>query len=642
VHREDYVEEPVDWSRQWAALRPHIVTLASLTLIAVTLIWKAAFLSHYFYWEDDFQILDFSRNSHLSWGFLTHVDFGHFFPGVYLISWILSRVALYNWLAGSLIVLVILAAAGLAAWRLLRTLLGDRPAILIPLALYLLSPLEFSTISWWDNAVETLPLHIALFMALTSHVHYVRTGKFRHAVASAAWQLFGLVFFEKAAVIPLLLFAVTAGFLSSGRLLPGLRTTVVKLWRGWVLYLGLLAAYVTVFITALRSTTSPLGPAAPVAQAVRAFEGRLVFKTLLPGLVGGPWRWWHPANYFGAFTNPPALLEWVAVLMVVGLVAASILVRRRAWRAWLILVVWFVVADTVPVLIARLNSAPYAGLHGLQTRYVSDVPAVLAIVVALAFWPTADPRPDSERPTRRRREYFTGRWRIVALAFTAVFAIGSIYSVQNFQSQTTIWTVTSGQPYINNARAALADTPPGTVIVNQAVPRTLMVGAYGDTDFTSFVLGPLSHRGSEISWTTQPSGTIGVLKVFGSDGRLWPAALHGSSTQGIPTWRKCLPVAKHRLVMHFQPASTFFTNTLRIGYVANSNAAGQVIQVSYGNQVGQFTVRTGPWHYYLPVHGYAPSVVLSSQGGFSGMCFVPAISGYIVPFPGSPIPGTGN
>ena len=639
---EDDVEEPVDWSRQLATLQRHKVTIASLALIAGSLIWKAAFLSHYFYWEDDFQILDVSRKSHLSWSFLTHVDFGHFFPGVYLISWILSRIAPYNWLAGALVIWVIVAAASFAAWRLLRTLLGNRPAILIPLALYLLSPLVFPTVAWWDNAVETIPLQIALFMALNSHLHYVWTGKFRHAVASAAWQLFGLVFFEKAMVIPLLLFAVTVGFLSGWRLLAGLRATVLELWRGWLLYLGLLAVYAAVFITALRSTTSPLGPAAPVAQAVKVFERRLAFKTLMPGLVGGPWHWYHPANYFGAFTDPPGFLEWFAVLIIVALVVASILVRRRSWRAWLILVVWFVAADTVPVFIARLNSPAYAGLHGLQTRYVSDVPAVAAIVAALVFWPLADPRRASDETTSKRREFFTGRWRIVAVALTSVIAIGSIYSVQSFQAQTTKWTVTSGQPYINNARAALADTPTGTVIVNQAVPRTLMAGTYGDTDFTSFVLGPLSHRGSKISWTMQPSGTIGILKVFGNDGRLWPAALRGSNTAVVPRWRDCFSATRRRLVMHFQPTSTVFANTLRIGYVATSNAAGQVVQVSYGSQVSQFTVRPGEWHYYMPVHGSAVSVVLSSQGAFSGLCVGPAIAGAIVPFPALPIPTVGS
>jgi hypothetical protein len=296
----------------------------------------------------------------------------------------------------------------------------------------------------------------------------------------------------------------------------------------------------------------------------------------------------------------------------------------------------------VPVLIARLNSPAYAALHGLQTRYISDVPAVFAIVLALVFWPVADPRPDSGETTGRRREFFTGRWRMVAIAGTAVFVIGSVYSVQSFQAETTKWTVTAGQAYINNARAALADTPAGTVIVNQAVPRTLMAGTYGDTDFTSFVLGPLSHRGSRVSWTMQPSGTIARLKVFGSDGRLWPAALRGSNTAAVPKWRNCFTAKRQRLVMQFQPTSTVFANTLRIGYVANSSAAGHVVQVAYGSQIGQFTVKSGEWHYYLPVHGSAASVVLSSQGAVSGLCVGPAIAGVIVPFPGLPIPTVGS
>jgi hypothetical protein len=281
---------------------------------------------------------------------------------------------------------------------------------------------------------------------------------------------------------------------------------------------------------------------------------------------------------------------------------------------------------------------------------------VLAIVVALVFWPVADPRPDSVDPrpdsagpwpdlngtTNRRREFFTGRWRIVAIGVTAVFVVSSLYSVQNFQAQTTRWTVTSGQTYIANARAALANTPAGTVIVNQPVPGTLMKGTYGDTDFTSVVLGPLSRRGSQISWTKQPSGTIGTLKVFGSDGRLWPAALRGSNTVDLPKWRNCLGTRKSRLVMRFQPASVAFASTLRIGYAANSSAAGQVVQVNYGTEVGQFTVQPGEWHYYLPVHGSAASVVLQSDGNFSGLCFGPVIAGYIVPFPGFPIPAIGS
>jgi hypothetical protein len=638
VDDHDLDEPGTDWSQQLAVLRRHRVTLACLALILGSLIWKAGFLSHYFYWEDDFEIFDVSLKSRLSWDFLTNVDAGHFFPGVHLIAWVLSRVALYNWRAGTAVVLAMHAAAGLAAWRLLRTLLGNRPAILIPLVLYLFSPLAFPTDAWWITAVEAIPLQIALFMALNSHLHYVWTGKFRYAAASAAWQFFGLFFFEKSAVIPLLLFAVTAGFLTSRRLLPGLRATVVRLWKGWLLYLGLLGVYAAVFLNALGKSTN--GAEAPAPHAISTFAWKQVFRTLLPGLFGGPWHWYHPLNYASAFADPPTFLSWAAMVGALAIIVASILTRRRAWRAWAILAAWIVLADMAPVFIGRLKYPDYAGLLGLTTRYVVDAPAVLAITMALAFWPVAGPERDQDGNAGRRREFFTGRWKAVAIATVAVFAVGSVYSVQQFQTQTNIRTVTSTQVYIANARAALADAPAGTVIVSQHVPLTVMDGFFGGAAVTSVVLGPLSKRGSQISWTSQPAGPMDELRVFGPDGRLWPAAILGSATAKM-TWRQsCVTPKRSRVVLPFQPVSVSFAEVLRIAYVARAALAGQVVTVRYGNFSGQFTVRSGLHKVYFPVHGSAPNVVVQAQSPFGGLCFGSAAAGYVGPFPGDPIPSS--
>src|SRR5580658_3146378 len=242
---DDKVDEApgLQWSKWLATLRQHKVTLAAVALIAVQIIWKAAFISHYFFQQDDFLVLDSAVKSGLSWHYLTLFDSGHMFPGVYALAWVLARVAIYNWGVASAIVVVLIAGAAVAAWRLLVTLLGNRPAILIPLTLYLASPLAFANFTWWIRPVEALPLQIALFMALKSHVQYVRTGSFRQAVISVAWQLSGLLFFEKSVFIPLVLFAVTAGFLVEGRLLSAARTTVVRYWKAWLLYLSLLAAF---------------------------------------------------------------------------------------------------------------------------------------------------------------------------------------------------------------------------------------------------------------------------------------------------------------------------------------------------------------------------------------------------------------
>ncbi len=300
-------------------------------------------------------------------------------------------------------------------------------------------------------------------------------------------------------------------------------------------------------------------------------------------------------------------------------------------------------ADTEPVLIGRLNSPAYAGLHGLQTRYVADVLAVLSIVVALVFWSVADPRPDSDGTSRRRREFFTGRWRMIAIAITTVLVIGSVYSVQSFQTQTATWTVTSGPAYVANARAALADTPAGTVIVSEPVPGTLMKGTFGDAELHLLrawaalgqgIADQLDHsafghdRGTESLWERWQIVAGRAARIEHS-GRTRMAELpqydHAAAGPALPA---CVGSfrqhAAHRLRSETQ------------------SAAGQVVQLNYGREAGQFTVQPGANHFYLAVHGSAATVALRSQGDFSGLCFGPAIAGYIVPFPGLPIPKIGS
>jgi hypothetical protein len=633
-------EQGADRSRQMAALQRHKVTLACLTLILASLIWKGAFLSHYFYRQDDFQVFDSALKTNLSWGYLTRVYGGHFFPGMYLIAWVLARAALYSWLAGSSVIWIMLAAASLAAWRMLRTLFGNRPAILIPLVLYLLSPLSFPADSYWITAVEAIPLQIAIFMALASHVHYVRTGNFRHALAAAAWLAFGLVFNEKAVVIAPLLFAVTAGFLTSRRLLSAVRATAVRLWRCWALYLALTGAFAATFVAMLHTSSNKPGLPRSL-HAVDVFSSKLLLETLLPGLLGGPWRWFHTQASSVAYSRPLPDLRWVCLVIVLALVVASILSRPRAWRAWAILAGWIVLADMLPIVIGRLANPAYADILGRETRYVADTPAILAIPVGLAFWPLIGTQQDEVSDARRPQEFFGGRWKVVAVAMVAVFIAGSVWSVQRFQTLTSTTNGADDRAYVANARVALADAPAGTVIVNQKVPSTMMLGIFENKADTSVVLGPLSHRGSQIGWTSHPAGTIDQLRVFGADGRLWPAAVLGSTTAKTPFWRSCLTGKRSSVVLAFQPVSVGSAEVLRVGYVAAASAAGQLVTVRYGSFTGQFTVRPGLHRVYFAVRGSAQNVIMQAQPSFSGVCFAPAVAGVVGPFPGSPIPVTG-
>ncbi len=193
----------------------------------------------------------------------------------------MARISLYSWGLASAVSVVMLAAAGLAALRLLRTLFGTRPAILLPLALYLLTPLTMPDLGWWTSAIESLPVQIATFAALNAQVHYVRTHRFRHAVAAAAWLLFGLFFFEKALILPLLLLAVTSGFLTDGPWLRAIGRCLVTYWRGWALQLAVVAGYVAVLLVSLQ--TSSVRPGIPGSDAgVLTFMWEIVKDTFTP------------------------------------------------------------------------------------------------------------------------------------------------------------------------------------------------------------------------------------------------------------------------------------------------------------------------------------------------------------------------
>ncbi len=286
------------------------VVLFGIVLIAAQLIWRSLFLSHYFFWQDDFHFLDGALSHSFTWSYLSQVAAGHWFPGVYAISWVVARAGLYDWGFASTITVVMLAAANLAALRLLRTLFGDRPAILVPLLIYLLCPLSVMDIRFWAAAIELWPLVIAIFMALTAQVHYVRTRRFRHAVAAAAWLAVGLIFNEKALVLPLLLFAITSAFLMEGPWRRTIRECLVKYWRAWLLQAVLLACYATAFVWSLSK--SPAKPSVPgTASAVLSFTEELVKDTFVPGAIGGPWQWSGSPDAQMASAATPNALAWL-------------------------------------------------------------------------------------------------------------------------------------------------------------------------------------------------------------------------------------------------------------------------------------------------------------------------------------------
>ena len=629
--RQDQGPDVVNWPQLATWARGRGVVLGGLALIAVQLIWKSFFLGHFFFRQDDIHVLELALGHSFSWKYLTFVGAGHLIPGVYAITWVVARISLYNWALGSAVTVVMLAGAGLAALRLLRTLFGNRPAILVPLTVYLLCPLTIPDLSWWTSAIESLPLQIAIFMALNAQVHYVRTGRFRHAVAAAAWLLFGLVFFEKALVVPLLLLGVTSGFLMDGSWPRAVGRSLVTYWRAWALQLAVAAGYLIVLAESLH--TSSVRPGVPASSAgVLTFIWEITKDTFVPGAIGGPWQWLPAGDMEYAYSAPAAALAWLALIAAAAIVASSIWSRKLALRAWVILAAWVAAADITPVLLGRISELG-PQLTGLETRYVADATPVLAICLGLAFWPVAGKR----EAASRRRAVTNGiqAGYMIAAGTVGAFLIGSVWSVQAYEN------VTTSQPnqiFIANARVAVAEAPAGTVIFDEPVPSSLMLGIFGQYAEASQVVGPMegADAAARVRWTGRPDGTIDHLMVFGTDGRLRRAAVYGRAGIPGPRGRNCASVRHRRVIIAFPQPTGPRSQVLLVAYLASAAVGGQYATVSYGHSSQLLTVRPGLHNAYLPVQGSADSVTLSGPA-MAGLCIGGVRAGILVPSNSGPV-----
>jgi hypothetical protein len=606
----------VDW------LRTNRVVVAALVLIILSLAWKAQFLSHLYFRQDDFHDLDRAIESPFNWQYLTYIGAGHLIIGLRAVAWFMVRTSLYNWGLASAISLAFVAAASVAALRLLRMLFGSRPAILIPLVIYIFCPLTMPDLGEWSSALESVPLQLALLMAVHAHVCYVRTKRVRHLTAAAAWVAVGLAFFEKGLVVPVLLLGLTGGFLIVPRrtFLGGLMKALVRYWHAWVAYAVLMLAYLVVLGQSLHtSTTHPVAPHSGSAAAT--FAQGLLKDSLVPGALGGPWQWLAVPGGSFAFAGPPFSLVWIGLFVAVAVIVVSIWRRPVAWRAWLLVIGWVAIADIFPVIISRLGAFSAAVL-GTETRYVADAVPVLAIAIGLAFWPLAGEQPARQKEKRARASRARGGQQSleVAAGLVAVILFGSIWSVQAYKN------VTTGKPaadYIANASAAIKQAPRGTTVANSAVPPDMVEGLFGEYAMQSKVIGDIAL--GKLRWLEHPAGTLDSLRIFGPDGRLYQAKVQGVVSEPLLPGQKCLPGKNGKTVVHFQGSSPSYTGILRLGYVWFSSSPGYV-SVSYRGGTHNVAVKPGLHTAYVDITGSVSQVTVRSLGG-GGMCVGDAEAG---------------
>ncbi|HEV2784037.1 MAG TPA: hypothetical protein VGX25_32010 [Actinophytocola sp.] len=452
------------------------VPLAALAL----LIGAAPFAMHAwaalngYFWQDDFIITyRAAQASPFDPDYLFQAyNREHLAPGMLLLAWLVTWIAPLSYPVAVLPLLAMQALASVLFWRLLVRCFGPRPALLVPFAVFTASPLILLPTLWWAYGVQLIPLLLTMVGALGAHVRYLTGGRRRDAGYALLWTAAGMAFYEKAALLPALLLAVTILLAPPGErwaLGWALRTHR----RVWLSQLGLLAGYAAVYL----SVSSPaVGAPGTGGGRYADLAGRLLLDTFLPGVFGGPLG----AAGGGVSWHPPGLaVRILAAALAAGVVIGGLIVGgRRARHAWLLLA-GYLAADLALVALTRLGLV--GSLVGADPRYVADAVPVAVLFAAFAYLRPLESLPEpTHRPRPRLR---TVLMTVLVVAFAANATVSHLRLAPAAQAA-------HAKRYVATAAAELSRTP-GIVLYDGGVPVDILINWFGRDARASRVIGLL-------------------------------------------------------------------------------------------------------------------------------------------------------
>ncbi|MCG7594443.1 hypothetical protein [Mycobacterium sp. PSTR-4-N] len=578
------------------------VARAAVAVIALHLAVRAVLaFGGYFYWDDLILVGRAGTQPLLSPGYLFDDHDGHVMPGAFLVAGLITRVAPLNWIGPAISLLVLALVASVALLRALHVILGWRPALLVPLTFALFTPLAVPSFAWWAAGLNSLPMVAALAWVCADAIQLVRTGAVRYAVTGTAVFFGGLLFFEKAAIIPFAAFAITAVY---GHVTA--EATVPQVWRRgrhlWLACLALTVAWVGVYI-------------AVVDQQRWSFDlamtwdllWRSVTHGIVPGLVGGPWEWqrWAPAS---PWATPPVavmVLGWVALATVAVLTVRR---RRRLGPVWAV-ALGYAVACQVPIYLMR--SSRFTALELAQTlRYLPDLVVVLTLLAAIGV--LAPARHDSPRWSRP----------LVACG-ALLFMAGSLYSTSTFL---TSWRDNPTRGYLVNARAGLAAARAASSapMLDQEVDPLVLQRVAWPENLASHMFALLPDRPEFSSATTDP-------RMLDSSGRIVDA---------LVTWvRSIRPGPDPRcgyLVQPDFPARMPLDGpllpadwTVELNYLANSDGS-ILVRLSEGDEV-KVPVRPGLNRVFVRLPGAGDAITVRANTAALSVCVASGPVGFLAP-----------
>lgn len=583
------------------------VARAAAALIVVQLAVRAVLaFGGYFYWDDLILIGRAGTQSLLSPGYLFDDHDGHVMPAAFLVAGAITRVAPLEWIGPAISLVVLQALASLALLRALHVVLGWRPVLLVPLTFALFTPLAVPGFAWWAAALNSLPMLAAMAWVCADAVLLVRTSNQRYAVTGLAVYVGGLLFFEKAAVIPFVAFAVVA--------LLGHVTacgSVKSVWRSgirlWVPLLAVTAAWIAVYLVVVDQKRWSLDLAMTWDLLARSATHGIV-----PGLVGGPWDWqrWAPASPWG---TPPAAVMVVGWIALTAVVVVTMLRKKRIGAVWLA-ALGYAVACQIPIYLMR--SSQFTALELAQTlRYLPDLVVVLALLAAVGL---CAPNRDGSRWLDASR----GRT-VVLCVVTAAFVASSLYSTVTFL---TSWRDNPAQPYLQNAQAGLAEAArrSSAPMLDQEVDPMVLQRVVGPENRASHMFALVRERPEFDSATTD-------LRMLDSSGQVVDAMVTWVRSITVGPAPQCgylvQPDAPARMPLDgpLLPADW----TAEINYLANSDGS-MTMSLSEGSEV-KVPVRPGLNRVFVRLPGAGDAIDVRANTEALSVCIASGPVGFVAP-----------
>ena len=584
--------------RKWPSwCEPVGPSLMVVALMAANLIYRLVALRPGYFWQDDYYITAWAKFNPLGPDYLFLRFSDHFQPLGLAAAWVSQRLFPGSYSAAMTWTAVLYALSIWAMYRLLLSIFGWRPQIMLVLVFWGFSVFTLQSFLWYAASIYLAPYLLLLPVALLTAVRYVRTPSamrlllvFLSSVLVVAAHTFGLA----VAALTALLIATGAIAGSSG----------VTWWRRLVAHWRLLVAQVlpgiAVLIYYVNRAADGKGVTVEPVQVLE-YVGRQFAWVIIPGMAGGPWRYNTFLGPEFPFFTP---LAGFMVIEFVVLLACLALVRRRAFWVWM----------GALVLVGGQLAAVTLGRGGGDTATILrySTPGLVALTLAISLT-VMSPQDGHFRWERWGASLATAwrRWDPIARVLTVAVLIQAFVISFSISALTPIFETpfAFNRVYVENLVASAQQVPEGLALIPQVAPNAVVpVAAPGPTS-TELVLA---------SQPTSPEfvdSLSGDLWGFTGEGSLVKQVVFGVEAVARPG-EECLSLVRDQpVVVRLQKPTEYPFATLSVGTIAERESALRVDLLEEGEVSGSavVTVLPGLQRSYAPLSGQGDSLRLVSE-----------------------------